>query len=1416
MYNIREIVDNNTLEYDCLDYYGYYETKLANEDLYDAINEIISFCIRPVNPSDDPIDTFVHPLARRLSFEDVSLMGITVEQLRSWSIPKATIEDYQRYLMNLKTVSLNDYFYHCTFPQFGFRCQYSFGSRYKQGMSFNDIVDATYQKHSCRPGGGTFSCGDGQCVMRYKHCHSGRHQLLIESLMKENDLDKECWITMICLTKLIEQIHGISCYIWLMDDFTNEYLSKCPSFFQFPSNTIYSNHVRFFYENIHLRNNLTLNFTPNYICYNVELCEFHSNSLTRDDLICLKKFNKHIQWDNTVENPWSELIWWIEQDFRSCLISTSFISNQMIYFNSSTLYQCSKSLKIISFHRFKDKMKDCIEADDENSSLNCLLNDRYRIRCGGANECWSPIQKENACRSSREQSQEILPFQSFCDGIPQHFYYNLNRQLRYDEDECDIDKLCNNMYSRCDGHWACRDGRDEWNCSQTICPIRSHICISPVNYTIFCLPYTRVNDRNDDCLGATDESKQCHMTFNSYDNLIRFRCLKDERCLRSSALCNEKVDCPILKDDEQFCKKYPLFTCQKNISNQRNEIEQILCELNENNQHRIKYFSIITSSPYPSFKQNEFLEINKEKDESIIIKKKIIFSKEDQQWSHYCNHGIMIEKQLNNKILYKCLCPSNYYGHLCQYVNERISLSLKLSSTNRYEIYDIIILLIDDNKNEIITFHQFQYITKDSCTIKFNRIFLYSIRPKNNSSKYFIRIDIIEKNSMIYIGHWYYSIPFVFLPVNRLSIVLNLSSTIIQTQTIRKCQRKCLNKEQECIEYINNKDKSFCRWKTSSMISHQCLTNSIFIGFKQNSNQSICVLSLIKSLCLTNPCQNHGQCIENNENSFERNYTCICIDERYYGKNCQYKKWQLDVSFDNNIYIPKNYLIAYFYTISNSSQPQKTILLRKLTLFQQIISFYISIPYHLVFIQINSNKYYLIYLQYSSSMYILTKMTLKQQCHSINQYVNSTILKLHFYERIIYFHRLCLNNWNLICFIDQMYLCLCTKDHHANCLPFNQQIYSSENHFQCLVNDQYCLNDGKCYQDHPYCPSTKICLCSNCFFGQQCQFYAKGIGSTLDEILGYEFIEKKPFFFQPFRIQLSSGITIFLFLIGIINGILSLMTFTQKKVRQVGCGLYLLSSSISSLLTVTFFTIKYLLLYLSYQDILNREIILIINCRCIEILLKLCLFIDNWLNACVAIERTYSAKQGLLFNGKQSKRIAKSVILCIIIINTALLVPHMIFLHVFEDKIEGRSWCVIHYKTWIKLYTMMMIFIHYFIPLIIQISSTITIIILTARQRSTVQTEKSFWNHLKRKILKYKQQIISPILIILITLPHLIVTIILDCNKSSRLFWFFLISYFLSFIPAAFIFIIFVIPSPLYRKQFQQCILHLRRRIKRY
>jgi hypothetical protein len=320
----------------------------------------------------------------------------------------------------------------------------------------------------------------------------------------------------------------------------------------------------------------------------------------------------------------------------------------------------------------------------------------------------------------------------------------------------------------------------------------------------------------------------------------------------------------------------------------------------------------------------------------------------------------------------------------------------------------------------------------------------------------------------------------------------------------------------------------------------------------------------------------------------------------------------------------------------------------------------------------------------------------------------------------------------------------------------------------------------------------------------------------LDEILGYEFKRNTVLYKQPLKVQVAATITMILFLIGLINSILSIITFLRTKSHEVGCGIYLLASSITSLLTTIALILKFWFLFHSYQDSIGLRDVLKGNCFGIEPLLKLFLYIDTWLNACVAIERTVTVIRGGGFNKQLSRKIAVWIILILALTIIGLFIPQAIYLYIFDDEMEERSWCVVTYVKWLATYSSTLIFVHYFAPLAINIFSIICIMIITACRRGKSQRNHSFCLHLRSRIRKNKHILISSAIIICLTLPHLIISIILDCQKASHLFWFYLIGYYLSFCPAAFIFLIFVLPSKLYREEFNEFIIDARRRWKRF
>ncbi|CAF3226794.1 unnamed protein product, partial [Rotaria sp. Silwood2] len=273
----------------------------------------------------------------------------------------------------------------------------------------------------------------------------------------------------------------------------------------------------------------------------------------------------------------------------------------------------------------------------------------------------------------------------------------------------------------------------------------------------------------------------------------------------------------------------------------------------------------------------------------------------------------------------------------------------------------------------------------------------------------------------------------------------------------------------------------------------------------------------------------------------------------------------------------------------------------------------------------------------------------------------------------------------------------------------------------------YCQNNGKCFQDNSTCPTTSICMCEKCYYGNKCQFSTKGFSLSLDVIFGYHI---KPFvalFKQLKVVKLYTALTIIMFILGFINGSLSILIFQTKSSVVVGCGIYLLTTSIISLLTISIFTIKYWQLILFQMNVITNRSFLYVNCRdsaplvnCLftNVLLKTLLSSDDWLNACVAIERAFTAIQGSNFSKLKSKYIAKCVLPIIFLLTIISYIHDPKSRELFDDEDEPRIWCIVNYSRKLKIfYTFINVF-HFLTLFIINFLSALIIIIQVFKTRS--------------------------------------------------------------------------------------------------
>jgi len=301
-------------------------------------------------------------------------------------------------------------------------------------------------------------------------------------------------------------------------------------------------------------------------------------------------------------------------------------------------------------------------------------------------------------------------------------------------------------------------------------------------------------------------------------------------------------------------------------------------------------------------------------------------------------------------------------------------------------------------------------------------------------------------------------------------------------------------------------------------------------------------------------------------------------------------------------------------------------------------------------------------------------------CVNISKFFNSTILAYENLRQWKYYQLPCLENLKLKCFYDEIFMCICDKNRYSNCFEFNHNMT-----YNCQGSNQ-CENNGKCFQDNATCPEESICMCEKCYYGRKCQLTTKGFSLSLDVIFGYHIKPFISFFKQSKAVKITASVTILMFIFGLISGLISVLIFRRKTTMEIGCGIYLLINSITSLLTVSIFTIKYCQLILFQMNVITNRSVLYYNCLLTDLLLKILLSSGDWLNACVAIERAFIAIQGLNFNKSKSRFIAKRVILIIFFITIISYIHDSISRQLFKDEDEQRIWCIVNYSSKLKIY----------------------------------------------------------------------------------------------------------------------------------
>ncbi|CAF2734227.1 unnamed protein product [Rotaria sp. Silwood2] len=357
----------------------------------------------------------------------------------------------------------------------------------------------------------------------------------------------------------------------------------------------------------------------------------------------------------------------------------------------------------------------------------------------------------------------------------------------------------------------------------------------------------------------------------------------------------------------------------------------------------------------------------------------------------------------------------------------------------------------------------------------------------------------------------------------------------------------------------------------------------------------------------------HGQCIKYADNL-----------KGFNGDRCEIADNKNIVSFHRDIILP-NSLLVHFIQVIDDGPPTNGSTFKIISVNQNTVIINWSYPFHIAFIQFFNKDYYLISVQkkYYQSITIVREIQPSDRCRHINEVLNETIVKFHLLHRIKYYHLPCQRHSPQVsCFYDDIHFCLCNnygQQRVANCFEFN---YKKK--FDCFGQSNF-ENGAQCLQDRSTCAQTST---SNVF------------GLSLDAILGYHIQPHIAIRHQSLVVQLCIVLTIIMTVAGLINSALLMIAINNREPRKIGCGIYLINSSITTrtIFTMIMFALKCSILIIAQKTYITNRLFLQLQCTSIDFLLRIGLNMDQWLSACIAIERTVAAIKGTSFDKKKSKK----------------------------------------------------------------------------------------------------------------------------------------------------------------------------------